>query len=49
MGGEKSLWRQDGRWGRVEGLGGPPLDPLPDVVHAPECAVVGGVKVGPIC
>ena len=47
-GGEASLSRQDGGWCRVEGVGGPPLDPVPEAVHAPEGAVVGRVEVGPI-
>ena len=47
-GGEGSLTREDGGWGRVEGVGGPPLDLVPEAVHVLERAVVGGIEVGPI-
>jgi len=45
-GGEASLPRQDRVWGGEQGIRGPPLNPVPTAVHAPEAAGVGGVEVG---
>ena len=35
----------DGGWGGEEGVGGPPLDPVPNTVHALEGTCAGGVQV----
>jgi len=48
MGGEASLSGQDGGWGRVEGVGGPSLDSVPEAIDALEGTRVGGVEVGPV-